>query len=442
MEQLKKTAEDFIAYSFEKGYFHGNWLLKKQGKVVSRGALGTAHPARKNPLREDTVFEMASVSKHFTATAVMILRDRGALSLDDRLEQYFPGAPYPGIVLRNLLNHTSGLPDYMEWLGKKGGDTIYPNAVMEEFLLHSGLPALFAPGERWSYCNTAYALLALVVEKASGKSFADFLRDEIFVPCGMKSSCVYHRRMNGETIENYAYGMVLDGGVYKLPEDTAENRFVVPLDGIEGDGIVNTTIDDMLAWDRAQRDCTVLSTQSQAEMAAPTRLNGGEDYPYGYGWRIGTDPDAGRVIQHSGSWPGYNTNFVRLLDEDSMLVCMCNQTGCDGIARSEVMAGLTEILCGRTPRLPASLAEKEDTSVTAGQLARYCGQYEDGLELYLSGDRLILRWAPDGEPVEGRMVPAKDGGFYLEALRMRFALDGESVSCDRAGRKIRLCRKA
>ena len=443
MIDWKKTLEDFITYSFDKGFFNGNWLLKKQGEIVSRGSLGPAHPARGNPLREDMVFEMASVSKHFTATAVLILRDRGALSLDDPLEKYFPGAPYPGIVVKNLLNHTSGLPDYMEWLAEKGEreNTIYPNAAMEDFLLHSGLPALFAPGEGWSYCNTAYALLALIIEKASGKSFADFMRDEIFAPCGMTSSCVYHRRLHGETIENYAYGMVLDGGVYKLPEDTAENRFVIPLDGIEGDGIVNTTLDDMLAWDCAQRSCTVLSAHSQAEMAAPTRLKNGDEYPYGYGWRVGTDADAGRILQHSGGWPGYNTYFARLLDEDSMLVCMLNQTGCDSLARKEVFEGMVEILCGREPALPAALAEQEDQTVGAAELARRCGSYEGGIEVYTDNDRLMMRWNEYGQKVESRLVPLQGGGFYLTERGCRLALDGRTIRGDLLGRKASFSKK-
>lgn len=407
------TLDTFLTHCYEKGYFNGTWLLKKKGEVVSKGAIGRAHPYQDTPLRVDTVFEIASVSKHFTATAIMILRDRGLLSLDDPLEKYIPGVPYPGIVVKNLLNHTSGLPDYMEWLAELGNreNTVLPNSSIVRFLLESGAPPVFAPTTDWSYCNTAYSVLACIVELVSGKSFPDFMRDEIFVPCGMNDSCVYHRRMNGISIDNYAYGMVLTDDGYKLPDDTEEHAYVIPLDGMEGDGIVNTTVLDMLKWDEAQRKETVLKRASQEEMATPTTLLNGERYPYGYGWSLEGDPDCGRALRHGGGWPGYNTHFLRLLDEDTMVVVFCNQTGCESMARSEVFTGASAIAFGHEPPLPRTLDEYEDKSVDRSGFPALCGAYQNGITVYMDGELLKIKLYYREQDIDCELVPVGEGRF-------------------------------
>ena len=417
MNGLKRQIEEFVKYSFDKGFFNGTWLVKRKGEVISKGAIGKAHPYTDRPVKIDTIFELASVSKHFTATAIMILRDRDALSLCDPLEKYISGCPYPGITVRNLLNHTSGLPDYMEWVAEYGkkNKTIPQNSIIEKFLLESGSEKLFEPGQGWSYCNTAYSVLAFIIEKASGKNFPDFMKDEIFTPCGMKNSCVYHRRMNGETIENYAYGMVLHEGKYTLPDDIEDENHVIPLDGMEGDGIVNTTVEDMLKWDEAIRAETVLKRASQDEMHTETVLFDGEAHPYGYGWRLMTDPEAGKVAQHGGGWPGYNTTFVRVIDDDAMAVVLCNQTGCDNLARSELLQGFEALVLGRSAKLPASLDEQEDKTVDCSVFPSYCGQFENGVKVYLEGGALKISLVYRETPLDSELVPV-GGGLFISRL--------------------------
>jgi len=426
--------EAFLAYCYEKGYFNGVWIFIKKGEVISKGVLGKAHPYNDRMLDTDTVFEMASVSKHFTATAIMILRDKGMLSLEDSLQKYIPGAAYQGITVRHMLNHTSGLPDYFKWVTELGkqDNTIYPNTVIERFILESGLPSLFTPGEIYSYCNTAYSILALIVEKVSGKSFAGFMRDEIFVPCGMMNSCVYHRRMQGETISNYAYGMVLSDGKYMLPDDVEESNYVIPLDGVEGDGIVNTTLDDIHKWDIAQREQTVLSLASQQEMCSDTVLNDGSTYPYGYGWRLVNDADCGLAVTHGGGWPGYNTRFLRLLEENTMAAVFCNQTGCDGMARSEMFEGVAEITFGREPKLPKTFDEHEDTSVDPASFNAYCGVYKDTndvtVTIYLCEGKLHITHTIREREIDCDLVATGSGSFLARIGYLKILLDGQTVT--------------
>ena len=155
----KKTVMETLARkAHELGAFNGAWLYAENGEIVSKGALGWRDPKDKEPLAEDCVFDLASVSKQFTATAVLLLRREGLLDLDDEITKFFPAIPYKGVTIRHLLHHTGGLPDYENWFTKtwKEEGAIPPNAAMIRFLRESGEPAVFAPGEKWEYSNTGY----------------------------------------------------------------------------------------------------------------------------------------------------------------------------------------------------------------------------------------------------------------------------------------------
>lgn len=429
MKEFAKKIEKFVNHSYEKGFFNGTWLLRMNGEIISHGAKGICHPYRNNLLNESTVFDLASVSKQFTASAVMILRDRGMLSLDDSIEMYFPELPYKGITVRNLLNHTAGLPDYMKWVGKIYADSgkIPENDIIESFLRRNGAPALFQPGDRYSYSNTGYSLLAHLVEKIGGKPFADFLKDEIFTPCGMADTCLYHRRLNGETIENYAYGMVLKNGKYVLPDETEDEGYVVPLDGINGDGAVNTTIHDMLLWDQALRRGNILSLATQNEMYTETILNNGEKCSYGYGWHVEKDEKKGKYIEHGGGWPGYNTMFTRLLEQDSMLVVLFNQTGCDAYGRMQVFKGLRELLLGGDPELPRGLEEMAAEGFDNSIFHTLSGSYDNGIEIYTENNKLMIHMSYREIDVTSELIPVGNDHFVTKMGALDIWLDGEKV---------------
>ena len=154
----------------EKNLFTGTWLFAENGEIISKGAVGWRDPDNTLPVLEDSVFDLASVSKQFTAAAVMLLRRKGLLDLDDEITQFFPALPYKGVTIRHLLTHTSGLPDYMNWVCQLAEEenTIPDNSAIIRFLTESGKEPLFQPGEKYSYCNTGYCVLAEIVEKLSG----------------------------------------------------------------------------------------------------------------------------------------------------------------------------------------------------------------------------------------------------------------------------------
>lgn len=331
----KDTIEKLVREAHDKDIFTGAWLLAENGEIVSKGAIGYRDKENTLPVTEDSIFELASVSKQFTAAAIMLLIKRGKLTLDDELTSFFPENPYPGITIRHLLDHTSGLPDHEEWAIETMKDftEIPDNSLSVRFLKECGLAPLFAPGEKYEYSNTAYCLLAEIVEQVSGVTFEDFMRKEIFEPAGMFSTQVGHIRVDGIPFENFARGLVFHDGKFEIPDEVEEYRYVILLDGESGDGFVYSNLPDMLRWDRAFREEKIFSKEDQKIMFTPSRPKDrstgyGEknELGYNFGWSIVDDPAAGRIACHSGGWPGYITWYERGLDKDYVLVLLCCRT--------------------------------------------------------------------------------------------------------------------
>ncbi|NML21454.1 beta-lactamase family protein [Pseudoflavitalea sp. G-6-1-2] len=308
--------------------FNGNVLVARGGKVIYQKSFGYSNYEKKTPLNANSVFELASVSKQFTAMGILLLRDKGKLKLTDSLRQYFPELPYHNISIQQLLNHTSGLPDYQEAMtGKWDTTKVAFNKDMIQFLAKEQPPLYFAPGTKWEYSNTGYAILASIIEKVSGKSFKDFLQQQIFTPLGMTHSRIYNtRRSLKETIPNYALGYVLneETGNYQLPDSIPSYSFVYWLDGIQGDGVVNSTVGDLLLWNRALMNHRLISEKSQKEMlsAQATIDTAGKKY-YGYGQILGTN-EIGEYFMHTGGWPGYHTVLFQYLKDDVTIIVLSN----------------------------------------------------------------------------------------------------------------------
>ncbi len=427
MQQIKQRLEDYIEYCYQKGFFNGTWLVYKDGRTISKGALGIAHPYEKYALKTESIFDLASVSKQFTAAAVLLLRDRGALSLDDPLKKYFPQLPYEGIRVKNILNHTSGLPDPGMWAIEKAEEegAAPSNWFNYRFYCEAGKPLLFEPGTQYSYSNGAYAMAALLVESVSGRPFRDFLQEELFRPSGMSKTLIFHRRKNAKVPENYAWPMVLSEGRYVIPEELDDLQALIQLDPNEGDGVVNSNVEDLLLWHQSLRNATVLSHETQSEMLCETILLSGESYPYGYGWRLSEHPHWGRMAEHSGGWPGYSTKLYRCTEHDLMMTYLLNQTGCDGLARAEMEAGLKAIMLGGEAQYPKTLEERR-VSVPETRLLPLCGTYGE-VEVSFKNGQLQMKMAYREDILESELVPVADGTFIYAVMSTPVILDGESL---------------
>ena len=288
--------------------------------VVSRGALiysrgfGEADVFRQVKNTPTTAFYVASLSKQFTALSVLLLQQDGRLKLDDDIRRWVPEVPTLGrITLRQLLQHTSGLRDYYGLLSINGWR---PNELLteREFLdLISRQRALnFAPGTEFLYSNTGYALLAVVVRRASGKSLRDFAEQRIFTPLGMKDT--QFRDDHTQAIEREAIGYVAQDGGFSVS---------IPQIDVVGDGGVFSTVEDLARWDANFETGTVGGREGMKALQQPGTLADGRITGYALGLSVGVFGGS-RIVAHSGSYGGYRSTFLRFPDERLTVITLCN----------------------------------------------------------------------------------------------------------------------
>ena len=369
--RIKKIDSLFTSLS-AKNEFNGNVLIAEKGAVVYKKSFGLRDEAKKLPLDDNSIFELASVSKQFTAMGVVLLEQKGKLKYDDPIAKYIPELGfYNGVTVRQLLNHTGGLPDYMQLIGTKGDTTkINTNKDIIALFAKEKPAAVFAPGSKFEYSNTGYALLASIIEKASGKTYAAFLADNIFKPLKMENTFVYTRRLAPKKIDDYAYGYVFDANNKKvLPDNDPNNSYVICLDGIVGDGTVNSTTADLLKWDRALYTDKLVSKKSLELIFTPPVLPNNEKTNYGFGWMVNTSADYGKIANHSGGWPGYVTFIERHMDNDkTIIILQNNETG------MPFLNNVRRLLYGKAPVIVKD-AHTEIT-LSAEQLKPFVGEYE------------------------------------------------------------------
>ena len=443
----KALFENMFREGNEKGLFNGTWLYAENGEIVAKGAVGWSDPEDSIPLKEDMLFDLGSVSKNFTATAVMLARRKGLLSLDDEITNFFPEIPYKGVTVRNLLNHTGGLPDYMAWIAETAikENTIPRNEIIVRFLCECGKEPLFAPGEKWEYSNTGYCLLAQIVEEVTGVPFEEFLKKNIFEPAGMTSTSVIHRRKDGLKVDNLAYGLVtdFDPDKYVLPDISMTSNFVVPLDGMFGDGCVHSNIFDLLKWDRALREGTVLTKEEQDMMYTPGKLNNGEpavagiepDAPnYGFGWEVGNEPDLGLVVCHSGSWPGYWSWFERFLDADRTLILLRCRDASDGRGHRSFLQSLRAIAKGKEPGSVIFIEDLEIKNPDRSGWDAWCGEYEAPADadiylkkVYMDGDDLYGSFVIETGTADQKLYQLGEKEFGLKKYPYPIIFDENCV---------------
>ena len=421
--------EKIVREAYEKGGFNGVWLYAENGEIVSKGAFGWVDAENTLPMQEDTIFEMASITKQFTAAAIMLLVREGKLSVDDEYTKYYPEYPFKGVTIRNLLTHTSGLPE-----GLETDDLVVPVwenehriphcSEMLRFLIEYGEEAGSVPGEKFEYNDINYCLLANLVEKLSCETFEDFLKKNIFEPAGMDDTNILHTRRDGRPSERIARNMVMDNGAL-VPSDLSRAAgYVVGSDGLNGCDYAYTTVFDMLKWDRALRAGSVVTLEEQKIMYTTVRLNSGEDFydedgdGYGFGWGVRHDEEHGFVVSHSGGMPGLNTWFERYLDEDRVLLIFINRDPEDYRALAGVWDGLRAIARDEEPDPIVSLDDIMVRDPDRSGWAGFCGRYEhpeddDFIleEVRMQDGELYAKAINDGDEMEFRLYPIGENKF-------------------------------
>ncbi len=315
-----KKIDEFMKQLHKTRGFNGNVLVAKHGKIIYENAIGWADYLHRDSLKINSRFELASVTKTITSTAILMLLEQGKLSLNDDVKKYFPDFPYDGVTIRLLLTHRSGMMNYVyftddlyraQHLNQKKGIT---NAE-EMALIAKYKPNPFnKPDKRFLYNNSNFMVLGSIIEKVTGQSYADFVMTHIFKPSGMEHTAVYSKAV---------YDKI---PVDVVGHDRGQWRYSVAqnfLDGPVGDKGVYSTVGDLYLFDRALRSGRLLkqATMDSAYVPRNPMLHG--HFSYGYGWRIFESPGK-QVIYHTGWWHGFRHIYLRDIKDDITVVLLTN----------------------------------------------------------------------------------------------------------------------
>lgn len=402
----------------------------RNGRIEYARGYGMANLELGVALSPQSVLDIGSTSKQFTAMSVMLLARDGRLSLDDDIRKYIPELPNYGktITIRHILTHTSGIRDYLTLWGLAGVDDADLTTDQDALELLARQRELnFAPGEQWLYSNSGFFLASMIVKRVSGKSLAQFAAERIFSPLGMT-----HTRFNDDhmsIIANRATGYApRDGGGWATAMSNFEQT---------GDGAVQTSIEDMQRWDENFYTGVVGGTEALAAMQKPAVLNNGKQQTYALGLMV--DSYRGlRTVSHGGSWAGYRAELLRFPEQHLSVACLCNlaRTNPSMLARrvAEVYLGEKMIPANATNvtaagrRASDSLPSSWRPSTT--DLSRYAGRYdspelETSYSLSVENGTLMLhrRRSP---PIA--LMPTNAETFTAEGISYRFIRENGRVS--------------
>nr|WP_068893223.1 serine hydrolase domain-containing protein [Pedobacter panaciterrae] len=317
-----KWIADFVQNLHKKYGFNGNMLVAKDGKILYEKAIGWADYLHRDSLKINSEFELASVTKTFTGTAIMQLVEQGKLSLDDDVKKFYPNFPYDGIKIRLLLSHRSGMMNYVYFIDdiwrkekrdmKKG----VSNQDVMQVIAEKKPNPYTKPDNRFHYNNSNYMVLGAIIEKVTGKPYSDYMMENIFKPAGMKHTHVYSTT------------------VYpKIPVDVVGHdrtwRYSVAqnfLDGPVGDKGIYSTLHDLVLYDKALKNGRLLKQASldSAYIGRNKAING--HFNYGYGWRIFDGDNGRKVVYHTGWWHGFRHIYVRDVQKNIVIIFLGNLT--------------------------------------------------------------------------------------------------------------------
>lgn len=297
-----------IASNYHKqGVFNGALLVAKNGKILCDTVLGYSDLKTKQPLNNNTAFYIASLAKPFTALAIMQLKEQKKLTYEDPISLYVNLPKFAsGITIRQLLNHTSGIPDYEKEMTPVKNLT---NAQVMQWL-HTKNGLNFKPNDKFEYSNTGYIILASIIEKVSGKSYADFLKGAVFAPLKMTRTIVYDTTK--PTIANRAIG---------YDKDQKRDDYSILT---TGDGSIFSTVKDLFIWEETLYDSKLLSTKEMENAYKAAMLNDGSFSNYGFGWNI-KEENGSKMVSHTGGLNGYRACIWRDLNNKSVIIVLTNQ---------------------------------------------------------------------------------------------------------------------
>ena len=435
-DQRIEVIDKFLQGQADFYKFNGNVLIAEKGKIFYQRSFGLADFDNHLPLNDSSVFELASIGKQFTAMGILLLEKQGKLDLDDSLRKFYPDLPYHSITIHQMLTHTSGLPDYFDFMYNNWDlrKIAYNNDVIK--IMVKEKPVIhFKPGTKWEYCNTGYVLLASIIEKVTGSTFDDFMDKNILKPLLMKQSLPSSPRLKDKRPENYAFGYIWSDSLnhFILPDSLPEYDWTYFPYGIKGDGSINSTSRDLLKWSRflfendLGLDTLVRKLMhphvlcDSARVASYERYNGTSKLHYGYGVFIGEN-EFGDFIYHGGQWPGYMTEMFHYKNDDITIIVLSNNES----AATPIRSTLSKIMVNRTIIYPENhLKIILDTSA----LDNFTGAYllnHHKYEITREKDKLFLKY-PFSE-TKIMLSPESDSKLFWPGFDFQFEINKEDKS--------------
>ncbi|MBI1342807.1 MAG: serine hydrolase [Terrimonas sp.] len=312
-DKYHQTIQAFMQENLLRRSFNGAILVAKNNTVLYENYQGFADLRTKDSITEHTAFHIASTSKTFTAMAVLQLVQEGRLTLTTTLDQFFPGFPYAGVTVKDLLSHRSGLPNYLYFLEKTGWDTQkkISNQEVLQSLINDKPNKDFEPNTRFSYSNTNFVLLALIIEKITGQPYPSYMKTKIFEPLGMKDTYVYTEAEADRSTPSFKN----NGRYWDL--DFTDNTY--------GDKNIYSTPSDLLKWSLAVNEEKIIPRQLLDMAYTPYSNERKSIHNYGLGWRMLNLQNGRKVIYHNGRWHGSNSAFAYLPEEKVTIIIVGNK---------------------------------------------------------------------------------------------------------------------
>lgn len=315
LNRIRTACEQWYDSVLKPVEFNGGILVAKNGNIIFERYNGTGHLGLTDTITSNTPTHIASVSKTFTAMAVLKLVQDGKFQLDELFSKFFPSFNYPGVTIRNLLSHRSGLPNYLYFMDELGWNksAYIKNMDVFDYLVKrkSEIKDISSPDTHFNYCNTNYVLLALLIEQISAVSFPQFINQTFFVPLQMTNSFVYTPADSTRVNPTYDWRGTL------IPMNE--------LDQVYGDKNIYSTPRDLLKWDRLLATNLMFKPEIFQLAYAPYSNERPGIRNYGLGWRMNIYPDGKKLVYHNGWWHGNSASFIRIIDEDATIIVMSNR---------------------------------------------------------------------------------------------------------------------
>jgi CubicO group peptidase (beta-lactamase class C family) len=413
--------EQMIENHVSAGTFMGTVLVARDAAVIVDRAYGMANVEWDVPNTTATKFRLGSVTKQFTAAAILLLEERGKLKVDDRVKSYLPDSPmaWDRITVFNLLTHTAGIPNFT---ASADYNTVKLSARSAEAAVGAfrDRPLDFGPGEQMSYSNSGYLVLGAIIEKVSGQTYEKFVADNLFAPAGMTDSGY---DSNTAIIKRRASGYV------RTPAGLA-NAGYLHMSIPHAAGALYSTTHDLLKWQQALFAGKIVSKASLDRMITPFK----NDYALGI---TSTVVNGRRVIAHGGGIDGFNTHLAYYPDSRTVVAVLSNVNG----AGPSMLAGqLGALMHGET----VMTSERKEITLPAATLQKYAGAYELGpkavMTITLEGDGLMGQLTGQGKlPI----FPQSETMFFLKVVdaQIEFAADGSSLVLHQNGRSTKAARR-